>query len=321
MSRSRGEREPEDELAPPDEATWRVEAFFEYLQWERDLSRHTLKAYRREVLCFLESQARRRDPAEPAALRPVDIRAWLAHLHEKGLAPRSIQRALAAVRTYLRFLVTEGVIKASPAESVATPKAPRARPETLDRYGIEELLESFAETPGGKRDRAAFELLYGAGLRVSELVGLDLDDIDLNDRLARVRGKGRKERIVPFGKAAAAAVRAYLPVRSMWRRGSGRGGSSRAAGDPLFVNTRGGRLTDRSVRRLLDEAVKRTAALHKTHPHALRHAFATHLLEAGMDVRAIQELLGHSSLATTEIYTSVDLAHLMEVHRKSHPRS
>ncbi|HSN53337.1 MAG TPA: tyrosine-type recombinase/integrase, partial [Candidatus Sulfomarinibacteraceae bacterium] len=162
---------------------------------------------------------------------------------------------------------------------------------------------------------AMMELLYGAGLRVGELVGLDLDDLSLSERMLRVRGKGRKERLVPFGRAAADAVRAYLPDRAAWRR------AGAAAGDPLFVNQRGGRLSDRSVRRALTAAVERTADLHRLHPHALRHAFATHLLEAGMDLRAIQELLGHSSLATTQIYTGVDLAHLMAVYRRSHPKA
>ena len=176
-------------------------------------------------------------------------------------------------------------------------------------------MEDFPDTPAGRRDRAAVELLYAAGLRVSELVGLDLGDIRLSQRTLRIRGKGRKERVVPFGRPAAKALDAYLPVRARWRK--------KVSDDeePLFVNQRGSRLSDRSVRRILDSAVRRTAGLAHLHPHALRHAFATHLLEAGMDLRAIQELLGHSSLATTQVYTRVDLAHLMEVHRRSHPKS
>jgi len=316
-----GDAGPRSRLERIDDAAWRTEPFLEHLQWERDLSPHTLKAYRREVLAFVEHALTCLDRDEPAQVRPADVRAWLAHLHGEGLSPRSIQRALAAVRTYLRFLMTEGLLRANPAELVVTPKAPQTQPEVLDRHGIEELLESFPATPAGRRDRAIFELLYGAGLRVSELVGLDLDDVQLSDRLVRVRGKGRKERIVPFGRGAAEAIRGYLPDRSIWRRASAAAAARHDRSDPLFVNTRGGRLTDRSVRRLLDDAVKRTAALHRTHPHALRHAFATHLLEAGMDVRAIQELLGHSSLATTEIYTRLDLAHLMAVYRKSHPKA
>jgi integrase/recombinase XerC len=180
---------------------------------------------------------------------------------------------------------------------------------------VHELLGLEPEGPGGARDLALLELLYAAGLRVGELVALDLEDLDLGQRLLRVHGKGRKTRVVPFGRRAATALRAYLPDRARWRRG--RDDDAR----PLFVNRRGGRLTDRSVRRILDAAVQRTATLHRLNPHALRHAFATHLLEAGMDLRAIQELLGHSSLATTQVYTHVDLAHLMAVYRASHPRA
>jgi integrase/recombinase XerC len=185
----------------------------------------------------------------------------------------------------------------------------------VNRYAVEELLESCPDSPAGTRDRAVLELLYASGMRVGELVGLDLADVKIGERLARVRGKGRRERVVPFGRRAAAAVESYLPHRARWRTGAV------TDDDPLFVNQRGGRLTDRSVRRILDAAVRRTATIHRLHPHALRHAFATHLLEAGMDLRAIQELLGHSSLATTQVYTSVDLAHLMAVYRRSHPRS
>jgi integrase/recombinase XerC len=158
------------------------------------------------------------------------------------------------------------------------------------------------------------ELLYAAGLRIGELVALDIGDLQLGQRVVRVRGKGRKERLVPFGRPAAQAIEAYLPDRARWRRGVA------DEDNPLFVNQRGGRISARSIRRQLDAAVRHTADLNHLHPHALRHAFATHLLEAGMDLRAIQELLGHSSLATTQIYTTVDLAHLMAVHRRSHPK-
>jgi len=223
---------------------------------------------------------------------------------------------LAALRTYFRFLVAEGAAIANPAEKVPHPRATQKTPEVAGRYAIEELLEGFPDTAAGHRDRAVVEMLYGAGLRVGELVGLDLGDLQLGERIVRVRGKGRKERLVPFGRPAAAAIEVYMPERARWRR------KIRTTDEePLFVNQRGGRLSDRSVRRLLDQAVRRTADLNRLHPHALRHAFATHLLEAGMDLRAIQELLGHSSLATTQVYTRVDLAHLMEVHRNSHPKA
>jgi integrase/recombinase XerC len=266
------------------------------------------------MLTFIDFVTSELHQKQPTQTTPVAVRAYLAHLHTRGLQPRSIARALAALRTFFRFLVAEGTLEASPADAVPHPHDVQRTPEIADRYAIEELLEGFPDSPAGRRDRAAVELLYAAGLRVGELVALDLGDIQLGQRLVRVRGKGRKERLVPFGRPAARAIEAYLPDRARWRRGLA------DESNPLFVNQRGGRLSDRSIRRQLDRAVLHTADLNHLHPHALRHAFATHLLEAGMDLRAIQELLGHSSLATTQIYTKVDLAHLMAVHRKSHPK-
>jgi integrase/recombinase XerC len=294
------------------ESVWHDESFLEHLEFERNLAPATLTAYRRELDRFLDHVSRRR--ADPGEIRPADIRDFIAHLWQRRLSPRSLERALSCVRTYFAFLVSENLAETNPAISVPMPKRERVQPEVVDRYAVEELLEAFPVTPAGRRDLAIVELLYGAGLRVGELVAMDIEDLSLAERMLRVRGKGRKERLVPFGRPAAAAIRAYLPHRSRWRR------HVESLDDPLFVNQRGGRLTDRSVRRILDSAVGRTADLHRIHPHALRHAFATHLLEAGMDLRAIQELLGHSSLATTQVYTGVDLAHLMAVHRKSHPR-
>ncbi len=298
------------ELSP-----WMVDRFLEHLEWERNLSPSTLRAYRREVLAFVDFAVSAVSAPSPQEVTPRTSRSYLAHLHSRGLAPRSVARALACLRTYFFFLVSEGVVASNPAAAVPHPRGANPTPVVADRYAIEELLDGFADTPAGRRDRAAIELLYAAGLRVGELVGLDLGDVRLSQRTLRVRGKGRKERLVPFGRPAASALEAYLPIRAGWRR------ERRDEDEPLFVNQRGGRLTDRSVRRLLDAAVRRSADLAHLHPHALRHAFATHLLEAGMDLRAIQELLGHSSLATTQIYTRVDLAHLMEVHRRSHPRA
>ena len=301
-------------MSDADLRAWLVDAFLEHLEWERNLSPATLRAYRREISGFVEFVTSELNHEQPGQTTPVTVRAHLAHLHSRGLQPRSVARALAALRTYFRFLVTEGALEASPADAVPHPHDVQRTPEIADRYAIEELLEGFPDTPAGRRDRAAMELLYAAGLRVGELVALDLGDVQLQQRVVRVRGKGRKERLVPFGRPAASAIGAYLPERAHWRRGV------TDEEDPLFVNQRGGRLSDRSIRRQLDLAVRRTANLNHLHPHALRHAFATHLLEAGMDLRAIQELLGHSSLATTQVYTKVDLAHLMAVHRKSHPK-
>ncbi|HOC42963.1 MAG TPA: tyrosine recombinase XerC [Thermoanaerobaculales bacterium] len=300
---------------PPD-PEWRLEPFLEHLEWERNLAPATLRAYRRETARLIDFACRELDARDPASLAPAAVRSYLAHLHQQRLSARSIERSLACLRTYFRFLASERVIPASPAESVPHVRAPRGAPEVVDRYAIEELLDSQPETPVGERDRAVLELLYGAGLRVGELVAIDLADLQIGQRMLRVRGKGRRERLVPFGRKAAEAVTRYLPHRARWRRSCRDGGD-----EPLLVNQRGGRLSDRSVRRILDAAVQRTAQLHHLHPHALRHAFATHLLEAGMDLRAIQELLGHGSLSTTQIYTNVDLAHLMSVYRKAHPRA
>jgi integrase/recombinase XerC len=291
-----------------------VDPFMEHLEWERNLSAATLRAYSREIRAFVDFAAAELHCDRPVRATPLTVRAYLAHLHSRGLQPRSIARALAALRTYFRFLVAENSLDASPADAVPHPRDVKRAPEIADRYAIEELIEGFPDTGAGRRDRAAVELLYAAGLRVGELVALDLGDVELGQRIVRVRGKGRKERLVPFGRPAARAIETYLPDRAHWRRGV------TDEDDPLFVNQRGGRLSDRSIRRQLDRAVRRTADLNHLHPHALRHAFATHLLEAGMDLRAIQELLGHSSLATTQIYTTVDLAHLMAVHRRSHPK-
>ncbi len=298
------------------EAAFLVESFVAHLQWERNLASRTVTAYRRELLAFAVFMQDELSRGAPGKVQAVDIRAYLAHLHGRHLAARSTERALAALRTYFAFLLEEGVVASNPARAVPHPRRECRVPETVTLDALRDLLDGLPDTPAGRRDLAALELLYGAGLRVGELVDLDLVDVQLGQRLLRVRGKGRKERVVPFGRLAAAALSAYLPDRAAWRRSSPRGER-----EPLLVNQRGGRLSDRSVRRILDAAVTRVAGLHHLHPHDLRHAFATHLLEAGMDLRAIQELLGHASLGTTQIYTTVDLAHLMAVYRKSHPKA
>jgi integrase/recombinase XerC len=296
---------------------WRLEDFTSYLRDERNLSANTLRAYEREVAGFVEFAQREMGLGHPREATPATVRAYLAALHSRRLAKVSVQRALAALRTYMRFLGREGVVAANPARVVPTPRAPKPLPEVVGAPQLAELLEALPATSAGRRDRAALELLYAAGLRVSELVGLDLDDLDLSRRLVRVIGKGNKERVVPFGRQAELAIRSYLPDRAAWRHQAGAADGS----EPLLVNQRGGRLSDRSMRRILDAAVQRVALVHKLHPHALRHAFATHLLEAGMDLRAIQELLGHASLSTTQRYTHLDLAHLMETYRKAHPKA
>ena len=296
---------------------WRLSDFTSYLRDERNLSAHTLRAYEREVARFSIFARGEMGCSEPAAVSPATIRAYLAHLHGERLAKVSMQRALAALRTYFRFLGREGVVPANPASVVPTPRAQRPLPDVPTVADLADLLEMLPESPAGRRDRAILELLYGAGLRVAELVGLDLDDVDQAARLARVRGKGNRERVVPFGGAAARALQLYLPHRSAWRAAC----SDLDPGEPLFLNLRGTRLTDRSVRRILDAALLSMAQARRMHPHTLRHAFATHLLEAGMDLRGIQELLGHASLSTTQRYTHLNLAQLMETYRKAHPKA
>lgn len=296
--------------------SWQVDSFASFLEHERNYSAHTLRAYLREVASFIAFCRDDLGLASPEAVTPAAVRAYLAHLHGNGLSRTSLQRALAAVRTYFRFLAREGEVGSNPARVVPTPKAPKRLPEVPTVAQLSEMLEALPATPQGVRDRVALELLYGCGLRAAELVGLNLDDLDLSQRLVRVLGKGRKERIVPFGREAEKALRAYLPVRAQLRQKV-----REDDGEPLLVNLQGGRLSDRSLRRILERAVRQLSVVHRIHPHTLRHAFATHLLEAGMDLRAIQELLGHASLATTQRYTHLDLAHLMEVYRKTHPKA
>lgn len=297
--------------------SWYLEEFSAYLRDERRASPHTVRAYEREVASFASFCTVELGVSRPAETSQGALRAFVAHLYSRRLARSSVQRALAAVRTFFRFLQCENVVAGNPARTVGGPRAARPLPDVPTAPETASLLEALPDTPAGKRDRAALELLYGAGLRAAELVGLNLDDVDLPRRLLRVMGKGGKERVVPFGRPAAAALAAYLPVRAGWRAKA----HDLNGGEPLLVNQRGGRLSDRSLRRIVDQAVRRAATLRRLHPHSLRHAFATHLLEAGMDLRAIQELLGHASLATTQKYTHVDVAHLMETYRTAHPKA
>jgi integrase/recombinase XerC len=297
-----------------------IHRYLEHLQGERQLSPQTLRAYEHDLVTFHEFLARDFLDKDPEAVRPADVdplavRSFLAALTRSGLGKRSQGRALSAVRSLFRFACLEGVMPANPAQGVKTPKAPTTLPRHLRPGEVENLIEAPAgDGPLVRRDRAILELLYAAGLRVSELVGLDWPDIDLSARVLRVMGKGSKERMVPFGRPAAEALRHWLEVWEGVR-------SASEEGEPVFLNHAGGRLTDRSVRRVIDRWVDIAAVARGVHPHTLRHTFATHLLESGADLRAIQELLGHSSLSTTQKYTHLEVDRLLLVYRDAHPRA
>jgi len=314
-----------------------IHRFLEHLAEERNYSSHTVRAYEADLTRFLTFLSRDFLDRPAAAIAPADVdplavRSFVAALHRDGLGRRSQGRALSAVRSLFRFACREGVCAANPAAGVPTPRAPRELPRHLRPGEIEGLLE--APLAEGRddgalalRDGALLELLYATGLRVSELVSLDWRDLDLSARVLRVLGKGGKERMVPFGRQAAAALRDWLGVWDEVRQrgavaddGGGASGGDEAE-EPVFLHHRGGRLSDRSVRRVVDRAVEQAALAAGVHPHTLRHTFATHLLEGGADLRAIQELLGHSSLATTQRYTHVEIERLLAVYRDAHPRA
>ncbi len=295
-------------------------AFDRHLADERGVSRHTRAAYGTDLArfaAFLSSVFWNR-PLEKISAADVDalaVRSFLAHLRAEGLAKVSMGRQLSALRTFFAFLKREGRVEANPAKAIATPRREHALPRTLSVTEVGAVVEAKGrEGALGSRDRALLELLYATGLRVSELVGLKLEDVDLSARQVRTVGKGRKERIVPFGRSAADAVKTWLKARADLRP---------AAKDAafLFLNAHAGRLTDRSVRRILDRAMLGAGVQRHASPHALRHSFATHLLAAGADLRVIQELLGHASLSTTQKYTHLDAERLLAVYRKSHPKA
>ena len=280
-----------------------------------NVSPHTVKSYGSDLRQFLEYFSP--PGSDPPALSDFDvlkIREWLADLYARNLKPVSSRRKLAALRVFFRFLVREGVVKVNPARLVRTPKAPKNLPAVMTAEQTNRLIDGIvpgaAERTTLVRDRAIFEFLYGCGLRVSELVGLNLEDVDRQERWIRVRGKGRKERQVPYGGRAADALERYLDERPA------------PLDEPaLFLSSRGRRLNDRSVRQMVKVYALLLGADPTVHPHSFRHAYATHLLSDGADLRAIQELLGHARLSTTQKYTQVSLTDLMSVYDRSHPKA
>jgi integrase/recombinase XerC len=308
-----------------------LRSFLDHLRLNRNASRHTVLAYESDLAQLLAFLPRHLGLSAadltPGHLEPAALRAFLADLHRRGVARTSVARKVAAIRTFCRYLRREGLMEGDPLALERLPRRDQKIPVHLSVAELDRLLSvPNADDPLGCRDRAILELCYASGLRLSELVGLDLDDINLSSRLVRVKGKGGKERIVPFNKTAAGALRDYLRGRQAFLPAAGAVTARRHAGrsgleEPLFVNYRGTRLSGRSVDRLLRKYVAACSARFGISPHALRHSFATHLLERGADLRTIQELLGHARLSTTQRYTHLDTAHLLDAYRKGHPRA
>lgn len=321
-----------------------VSEFLEHLLLNENASAHTVRAYESDLSQFIHFTAkeagRRRIDLTPEDVTYLSIRAFLGDLQKRGISRASAARKLAAIRTFSRYLRREGVLDDDPSALVGTPKREQRLPAHLGESEMVRLLEMPDPAhPLGRRDRAILELFYASGLRLSELVGLNIDDVNLSGRVVRVLGKGRKERLVPFNGSTEAAIRAWLKDWEIYAaagtRASGLGarrvkGTGRDAArssaqarrrNPLFLNYAGGRLSTRSVDRLVRKYVAACSTRFGISPHALRHSFATHLLQRGADLRAIQELLGHSRLSTTQRYTHVNAAQLMDAYRKAHPKA
>jgi integrase/recombinase XerC len=291
----------------------KIDAFIDHLRFERNASPHTLDAYRRNLLQFYDHMQETGVPF--SRIDNMVIRSYLARLYHKEEKKSTIARKLAALRSFFQFCMQKKWLKDNPAKVVATPKQDKPVPSFLSEEEMASLLDvPDTRKPLDLRDKALLEMLYATGLRVSELVGLDLEDVNFEERLLRVRGKGKKERLVPYGRAAEDSLHAYFRVRPSLARG-------RIGDTAVFLNYRGERLSTRSVQRVVRACIRQTALKRRISPHSLRHSFASHLLSRGADLRSIQELLGHASLATTQKYTHLDLGHLLDVYKKSHPRS
>jgi tyrosine recombinase XerC len=290
-----------------------LDGFVDYLRHEKNASPHTIASYRSDLLQLARYLEEKR-----VTLKEIDnivLRGFLAVLYDRGEKKSTIGRKLAAIRSFFQFCVRKGWMDDNPARVVATPRQDKPIPSFLSEEEMQEFLDlPRTSKPLDIRDKAMLELLYATGIRVSELVGIEIEDVKFSERLIRVRGKGKKERLVPFGRIAEESLRSYMRARPSIHKG-------KVDETPLFLNYRGKKLSPRSVERTVDKYIRRSALRRKISPHSLRHSFASHLLSRGADLRVIQELLGHESLATTQKYTHLDLKHLLEVYRKSHPRS
>ncbi|MFA6055489.1 MAG: tyrosine recombinase XerC [Thermodesulfovibrionales bacterium] len=282
-----------------------IEEFLRYLELEKGVSAHTLRAYRKDLTDFIAHVNR-----EPEKIDMLDVRGFIAEQIRKGLNKTTVSRRLSSVRSFFKFLYREGHMKSNPAKLVSSPRLPKLLPKFLsvdDVFSLVEKPEGIGFAPA--RDRAILELLYSSGLRVGELAGLNVEDINVREALVKARGKGKKERIVPIGSKALDAIKTYLVERILLK-------SKEKA---VFLNRLGTRLTDRGVRRIVVKYARAIAINGSIGPHTLRHSFASHLLQGGADLRVIQELLGHASLSTTQKYTHLDVTHLMDVYDKAHP--
>jgi integrase/recombinase XerC len=282
-----------------------IDKFIRYLDLEKGASSHTLRAYRKDLREFSESVK-----CEPNNIDIIDLRGFIAGQIQKGLNKTTVSRRLSSIRSFFKFLYREGYMKTNPAKLVSNPKVPKLLPRFLsvdDVFSLVEKPEGIGFLPA--RNRAVLELLYSSGLRVSELSGINTDDIQIKESLIKIKGKGKKERIVPVGSKAIDAMKSYIIERMLLKS------KERA----LFLNRMGKRLTERGVRRIVVKYARAIGIHGRIGPHTLRHSFASHLLQDGADLRVIQELLGHSSLSTTQKYTHLDITHLMDVYDKAHP--
>jgi integrase/recombinase XerC len=297
-----------------------IQAFLQHLKYEKNCAANTFNSYSRDLEEFLGFLSRD-DATKEIPLAQIDhitIREFLASLRFKGNQKSSVARKLAAIRSLFRFLHREGTIEQNPARLVRTPRVPKRNPRFLSENEIETILElPDRSTERGARDSSMLELLYATGIRVSELVGLNLEDCSLRQQLVKVKGKGRKERLVPFGDKTSEALIQYLDIR---RRLLTRKKTCREP-NAFFLNLRGERITARSVQRILQQYIEQSARIMKVHPHLFRHSFATHLLNRGADLRSIQELLGHESLSTTQKYTHLAIEELIKTYQAAHPRA
>lgn len=291
-----------------------LDSFLRFQRVERNASAHTISNYQRDILQFIEFLCD--DVVVVSGVSKQELRRFLAHLQQAGYAKSSIARKLSALRSFFRFLVRDGHCPHNPLEQVSTPKQERHLPTFLYVDECLSLLQAPDDSPLGKRDRAILETLYATGIRVSELVGMSLHDVDFRQGYVRVLGKGAKERIVPMGKPACQAIECYIKEARPLLAKVGQGNEN-----ALFLNKAGGRLSDRSVRRLTDKYVEQTSLRRQVSPHTLRHSFATHMLENGADLRSVQELLGHANVSTTQLYTHVTRERLKSVYKDAHPRA